>query len=573
MATITSAQSGNWSATTTWVGGALPVDGDSVVIASGHAVLLDVDQSAFTGLQNVTITGGVTPGMLYGMNGTSGYLKIRTGYTLSGTLDTNRGRLLVNSDGVWGNTGELAFANKFVIDLQGTASINADNLAINLYCATPTHKSVRAYGTKYDFTAGTGTVNITNDTIDLGVTPPAQGIPVCITTVSGSLPGGLAEDTVYYIRAVSGTTCKLALQNSDTTIVDITSVGSGTCMLYTGHTNTSTAVMNVLDDVTGDECWTTATGHNRIVLVDTNAPSDYDQQRITLSAIAAGTITLSANVDSVQYPGTRIFLSSRNISIRSAGTSGSQNIVGYSSVSSGVPCVFGCEVINTAGSGATFYGTGIYFGSGHTISGTVSGCGTGIQYAGFTSYGMTLSANATDIRYSGIEAGSLIRGRSFRHAGTTNDTRAWSAGGAMTHDTSDYPTGKSYSHKFTHVDAGFWTVMEWEITGVEALSLSIPVFAKHDITGLTTDQRIHWQLVDPSADPLISTTSSLAEWIASDSTSWQNSTLTYTRTDDRPLLLRAVAKRGSGNSYIYFDPLSTGGSGGSGISRSRQVMG
>lgn len=79
MATITSAQSGNWSATSTWSGGVVPVDGDAVVIAAGHNVLMDADQSAFTGLFNVTITGGVTPGMLYGMNGTSGYLKIRTG--------------------------------------------------------------------------------------------------------------------------------------------------------------------------------------------------------------------------------------------------------------------------------------------------------------------------------------------------------------------------------------------------------------------------------------------------------------------------------------------------------------
>ena len=176
---------------------------------------------------------------------------------------------------------------------------------------------------------------------------------------------------------------------------------------------------------------------------------------------------------------------------------------------------------------------------------------------------MTLSNNGTDVQYSGLDAGPVLRGRSFRHAGVANDTRAWAAGGAMTHETSDVPTGKSYSHKFTHVDAGFWTVMEWEITGVEALSLSIPVFAKHDVSGLAADQRIHWQLVDPATDPLVSTNSPLAEWIASDSTSWQNSTLAYTRTDDRPLLLRAVAKRGSGNSYIYFDPV-TSGSGGSG---------
>ena len=184
---------------------------------------------------------------------------------------------------------------------------------------------------------------------------------------------------------------------------------------------------------------------------------------------------------------------------------------------------------------------------------------------------MTLSGNTTDVQYSGMEAGPLLRGRSFRHAGVANDTRAWSAGGAMTHETSDVPSAKSYSHKFTHVDSGFWTIMEWEINSTGS-SLSIPVYAKLDSSGLASDQRVHWQIIDPASDPLVSG-SPLAEWIAADSTAWQDSALSYTRTDDRPLLLRACAKRGSGNSYIYFDPPSSGSGGGSGISRSRQVMG
>jgi hypothetical protein len=98
--------------------------------------------------------------------------------------------------------------------------------------------------------------------------------------------------------------------------------------------------------------------------------------------------------------------------------------------------------------------------------------------------------------------------------------------------------------------------MQWEISRVEALTFSITVHAKHDVTSLAEDARIHWQLIDPNGnDPLVDAGAVLLdEFIAVDSTAWQSDTLSTTRTDDRPLIVRACAKRGSGNSYIYLEP-------------------
>ena len=492
MATITSNASGNWSVGATWVGGAVPLDGDAVVIAAGHSILMDVDQSAFTGLFTVTISGdATTPGMLYWKDATSGVLKIRTGYNLVGTSGAAKGRLLANSDGVWGNTGAVAFANKASILLGATSKIDAQYLDIALRPTNPTNASVSTYGqvfaeatvsaasdnltytgiaaalpngTLVRVSAGSGAlpaeltaatdywvVGASGNTIQLAATSGgvainlsaggpinvhcgwyanwgisgntltktthglANGVAVMVRS-SGALPTPLTADTVYYVVSTAANAISLALVSGGTALT-LGGSPTGTLDVYSGSTGAApglggtnpytSTVVNVLTDVTADTPWTATAGHNRVVLANIG-PQDYDQQRLTLSAITAATMTLSAAVNSIQYPGARIYLIARNVSIQSVCTT-AVNIVDYANAATSGG-IFG-EISSTAGTGVTFYGTGVNSGTGHTVT-TISGCTYGVN-SGTGHTVTTISGCTTGVNYGTGHTVTTISGCTY----------------------------------------------------------------------------------------------------------------------------------------------------------------
>jgi len=80
MATITSVGSGAWGTAGTWDAG-VPADGDTVIIASGHTVEFNVDQSAWTtGINGLTITGTLS---LTRTTGTY-YMMVKAAATIAG---------------------------------------------------------------------------------------------------------------------------------------------------------------------------------------------------------------------------------------------------------------------------------------------------------------------------------------------------------------------------------------------------------------------------------------------------------------------------------------------------------
>jgi len=113
MAAITSAGSGNWSATGTWTGGAVPVEGDTVTIQSGHTVTVD---------QNITV-GADSATAAISLTGTLNVpYDIASDYTL-----TCKGNLTVNSGGIFSigtSSNRLNSARTFTVKLNYSASLS-----------------------------------------------------------------------------------------------------------------------------------------------------------------------------------------------------------------------------------------------------------------------------------------------------------------------------------------------------------------------------------------------------------------------------------------------------------------
>ena len=129
MATRTSVESGLWSSVGTWDTG-VPVDGDDVVIASGHVIEFDANQSAFVTGVKVTITGTLTHTTAAG----SYCLFLKTGASVVGA-------------GTWniGTSGApIPFASKHTVT--GAAGWYVDGvsgLTMTVYGAEPTYTSIK----------------------------------------------------------------------------------------------------------------------------------------------------------------------------------------------------------------------------------------------------------------------------------------------------------------------------------------------------------------------------------------------------------------------------------------------
>ena len=187
MATFTSAASGDWSASATWgkagdppvEGTDFPGDSDAFVIAAGHTVTFDRDNSGHAnGIAGGTITShATTPGRLKFKSNADGtyYLKVKTNTNIAGTDAAVLGQLVM---------GHIA--------------------------AITNHTDVAA-----------------NDAINETSTTRSNGDIITFLAGSGTLPAPLVGNRVYYVAGKATNSFKVSLTH-DGDAIDLTTDGSGT---------------------------------------------------------------------------------------------------------------------------------------------------------------------------------------------------------------------------------------------------------------------------------------------------------------------------------------------------------
>ena len=220
MATRTSVGSGLWSSVGTWDTG-VPVDGDDVVIASGHVIEFDANQSAFVTGVKVTITGTLTHTTAAG----SYCLFLKTGASVVGA-------------GTWniGTSGApIPFASKHTVT--GAAGWYVDGvsgLTMTVYGAEPTYTSIKLSADE--------AIGQTELSVDTDVTGDiwAAGDIIRIDDINRGreseeriiATGGIAAGTITVTAGLTAAKSTGAVVSLITRNIRIIAVGTGSYTIY-----------------------------------------------------------------------------------------------------------------------------------------------------------------------------------------------------------------------------------------------------------------------------------------------------------------------------------------------------
>lgn len=514
MATRTSVGSGLWSAPGTWNTG-VPVDGDSFVVAAGHTVTFDADQSSMpTGMAEGTI------------NGTLQASEVAGAYVLKWT-----GTITVGSGGKLrvGTSEAVPYPATCSMLFQASSasritSATAGNVLI--YCSCPTYRTARLTAP-----AGIGDTVLSVDTdlrgdwvdgqtvyisdIDSGVDVEARTIAV----------GGVAASTLTV--TVSLASAKLAGAYLILGSRNVRMTGSGSTALGLFYTCVGVQVAAQIDST-----YTVEYAGNRNVFL-----------RGAVTFNGSGTLMISRESVMIELRGVHGGLSGQiGVGIPFGKLSGA-HLFGWSHATYGT-------VIEADKTLITGCANGI-----NRAAGTLTSClfiGNSSDSGGGTSYPLTLYNTTMGLPGAGFAWDSTII-QSFDHAGSAGAFRARTLGGLVSDTAAVVVTGRPRSYQHACASATYPCWHQREITVDAGRQLRARVWLRHE-AGVA----VVAQLVLPTDDPLLDAAATAedtfdASALAADT--WHEDVLVWTNTATYPqqILLRFLATAASGYAYSDFE--------------------
>jgi hypothetical protein len=255
VATITSAQSGNFSDTATWVGGVVPGVGDVAVAATGHVIVIDVDVTVdevdqagtgkFTLGNGRTLTANVTA---------------RAGtFTSGGTVEVivttgNTARIVGDISGVSTTAASIAgvvMSGTGRLEIKGNITGSAGNVSTANFNAML-------------YISGAGDVDIEGDLLGGSgqVKYALNNVAASTITVTGNITGGNATNAFGLINTGASTITitgnitggsgvnAIGLQNSDAATITVTGniTGGGNAI---GLSNSAASTITITGNITG----------------------------------------------------------------------------------------------------------------------------------------------------------------------------------------------------------------------------------------------------------------------------------------------------------------------------------
>ena len=550
MATVTSAGSGDWATAGTWDTG-VPADGDDVVIASGHTVTFNADQSAFSTGVKITITGTLN----HALTGGPYTMFIKTGASVVGAGTWNVGT----------EANPIPFAVKHTITGASGWYVNgASGLVMTVYGAEPTYTYVKLSGAE---AAGqtelsvdtdvTGDIWAEGDTIHINNVNKANQSEERTIAVGGIAAGAITVTSGLTADKLAGSYVLLMTRN-----IKFLAVGN---VNYLQNLTNPTVASGQFVGVTNYRHFTGGSGLTLSGGTFTTGHSVINTNSVTINGgvisrvvyplySVSGVIINDILISGVQ---SIAFTNCYGVSIYDGIFAGNDNGIG----------VYGLSIF-----GGTYYGntSAILASYGNVFGGTFSKNTSAIYNSRVSISNATFSDNTQDINYSEFDAYNTSFGSSTEvsnYASLSKETfsysidhdqvdgayKAWTKGGITTRQAVTYPTGFTYAMQTVLESATYEGYWQKEVTVSGGASVNITAYLRKDASMAYLPRVIVFDkaTTDPFAGGTGLNTFTMTDAIDT----WEDELYGYTNTgsEDVTLVIRVLGKNATGNVYSYLD--------------------